>query len=281
MRFYLTLTVFLLAVFISAPAALFAHGHQRRINITATTSDLQLIAREIGGTRVDAAAMIHPTICPSQTDLSPRVLERVARSNIVLSRPRETWVSALRFKAVGTIATLYQVIRAEGNLMVPYLHIRAATEFLELISRLDPNSRSYYEANFSEYVYRIRFEADRLRRMLDGKRNVNIISEHNLKTFLEWLGFNVVATYRTQNELSARQLAELNRTIQQRNVVLVVDNLQAGTNIGFMLSEDNGLRHAVISNFPLGGSYLSTLQDNIQRISRALQAQPPAEEESA
>ncbi|MCL2389565.1 MAG: hypothetical protein FWC85_04205, partial [Elusimicrobia bacterium] len=105
--------------------------------------------------------------------------------------------------------------------------------------------------------------------------------EHNLKTFLEWLGFNVVATYRTQNELSARQLAELNRTIQQRNVVLVVDNLQAGTNIGFMLSEDNGLRHAVISNFPLGGSYLSTLQDNIQRISRALQAQPPAEEESA
>jgi zinc transport system substrate-binding protein len=245
-------------------------GVARKIVITATTSDVQLIAKAVGADRVDAAVMIAPTICPSNTDLSPETLKRISKSNIVLSRPYEKWVSSLKYKAVGDTAVLYKTLKTEGNLMIPYINIRAAREFEEIISLLDLSSADYYKDNLAAYAYSVTFKATELQKQFAKYKNVKVVCNNRLQTFLEWLGFNVVAVYGKKEEMSARELTKIHQTIQDEGVTLVVDNLQSGTDIGFMLSEDNKTKYAVISNFPLGGNYLSTLEDNAQKLLKAL-----------
>ena len=82
---------------------------------------------------------------------------------------------------------------------------------------------------------------------------------------------NEVMKYNKPENISPDEMKMLVKKAQNENVSIVIDNLQIGTEIGRTLSQDLKIKHAVISNFPLGNSYFSTLKDDISKIDKALQ----------
>ena len=79
-----------------------------------------------------------------------------------------------------------------------------------------------------------------------------------------------MATYGKSSNISSAEMLMLTKKIKKYKVKYVIDNLQAGTDIGRSLSDDLNLKHIVISNFALGHSYINTLKNNIEKINKAL-----------
>ena len=253
-----------------AQGAPFSDPNKTKIFITVTTSDIYQIVKEIGGNKVNVEMIIKPLVCPSNYDITPRIVQRTEDSNLVLSHKWETWIGRLRVQA-GDRGILYKQVQTEGNWMIPYIHIRAAEEIKNMLTYMDIENGRYYEDNFADYVFSINFAADEVKRQLENAYGKKVICNEKIKDFLEWTGFDVVATYGKPEDLTAKKLAYLVTEGKKRGVKIVVDNLQAGASTGRELAENIKAKQCVISNFPIGNSYVNTLKDNGNRLLKAMQ----------
>jgi ABC-type Zn uptake system ZnuABC Zn-binding protein ZnuA len=80
--------------------------------------------------------------------------------------------------------------------------------------------------------------------------NVKVICMNWLKTFIESVGFNVVATYNPPETLSTGDITALLETALTEGVALVVDNLQIDVEFGAEIASEVGAEHVVLTNFP-------------------------------
>jgi ABC-type Zn uptake system ZnuABC Zn-binding protein ZnuA len=252
-----------------AAAVPFDDPNKTKIVITVTTSDIYRIVKEIGGNKVDVQMMIQPLVCPSNYDITPKIVRRAEESNLILSHKWETWIGRLKVQS-GERGILYKQVRTEGSWMVPYIHIRASEEIKDMLSYMDTENSKYYEENFTDYVFRINFAADEVKKQLEGAYGIKVIANEKIKPFLEWIGFEVSASYGKAEDLTAKKLAYLVSEGKKQKVKIVVDNLQAGAGAGRELAGNIGAKQCVISNFPIGNSYVNTLKDNGKRLLKAM-----------
>jgi zinc transport system substrate-binding protein len=189
---------------------------------------------------------------------------------LVLSHKWENWIGRLKVQA-GNRGVLYKQAQTEGNWMVPYIHVRAAEEIKNMLVYMDADNGKYYEDNFTDYVFRINFAAEEVKKQLENAYGKKVISNEQIKDFLEWIGFEVVAAYGKSEDLTAKKLAYLAGEGKKRGVKIVVDNLQAGAGTGRELADNINAKQCVISNFPIGNSYVNTLKDNAKRLHKVIQ----------
>jgi ABC-type metal ion transport system, periplasmic component/surface adhesin len=266
------LCIFVYSIFFAVQcfAAPFSDPNKSKIIITVTTSDIYHVVKEIGGNKVNVEMIIQPLVCPSNYDITPKVVQRTEGSNLVLSHNWESWIGRLKTQA-GQRGILYKQVKTEGNWMIPYVHIRAAEEIKNMLTYMDIENSRYYEDNFTDYVFRINYASDEVKRKLEGAYGKKVISNERIKDFLEWLGFDVVATYGKEEDLTAKKLAYLISEGKKQGVKIVADNLQSGAGTGRELADNINAKQAVISNFPIGNSYVNTIKDNANRLFKAMQ----------
>ena len=261
----------LLFVSVNGFGAPYSDPNKTKMTITVTTANIGEIVKTVGGDKVDVAILLKPLSCPSNNDITPEMVERAKKSNLILSHKWEKWLNKLKIEA-GDRGKLYKQVETEGNWMIPHIHIRAAEEILILLSRLDIENSGYYEQNYTEYVYNINSAAKTIQKEIgDEAYGVKVVSNEMIKDFLESYGFEVVATYGKQEDLTAKKMAYLLSEGKKHSVKIVVDNLQSGAGTGRELAESIGAKQAVISNFILGKSYINTLKDNVLRLQKVLQ----------
>lgn len=80
--------------------------------------------------------------------------------------------------------------------------------------------------------------------------SVKVICMKWLKTFVESVGYNVVATYNPPETLSAGDVTTLVNTAKSEKVSLIVDNLQIDVEFGGGIASQVGAEHVVLTNFP-------------------------------
>lgn len=263
----------LLFVFFLIPSVVLAYSptQKKKIKITATTSNLATLVSEICKDKVDVITIIPATSCPSTYDIDAGTIKEVSKSNIILYHSwQRAWVKDLKYK-ISNLGIVYRQLKTEGNLMIPYINLMAAEEFLELISVWDQDNKDFYEKNFLDYSFKINFISEQATKNNSNRHNKKIVCQTKLASFLEWLGFNVVMVYGKPSTLSSADLAKISKRIKENKVKYIVDNLQVGTEIGRSLSTDLKIKEIVISNFALGNSYINTLKSNIEKIDKALE----------
>ncbi|MCL2390156.1 MAG: metal ABC transporter substrate-binding protein [Endomicrobia bacterium] len=256
---------YLLPVVFAAP---FSDPNKTKIIITATNSNIGELVKIIGGDKVDVEIIVPPISCSVSYDPSPSVIERVMKSNLVLSNKWEKWVRKLKIEA-GDRGKIYKVMQTEGNWMIPYIHARAAEEVKNMLSYMDAENAKYYDQNYARHAYNVNFMSERIIKELDGVYGKKVICNDKIRDVLESFGFDVVAVYGRSEELTAKKLAYLIDVGKKKDVKIVIDNLQSGTSTGRELALNLGANHAVISNFILGKSYINTFRDNVERIKQA------------
>jgi len=263
--------LFLVLVLSAAQAggAPFSDPNKKKLTVAATTSNIGEIAKAVGGDKVDVEIMLKPLSCPSNVDITPSMAQRVSKSNLILSHKWEKWVDKLKREG-GERVRLFKQAETEGNWMIPYIHIRAAEEIMNMLSYLDIDNAKYYEEKYTRYAYNVRFAGEEARKELAAAYGVKVISNDKIRDFLESFGFEVVAVYGKPEDLTAKKLKSLITEGKKNNVRIVVDNLQAGASTGRELAENLDAKQAVISNFVLGGSFVNTLKDNVSRLKQAL-----------
>ena len=253
------------------PTIIFSYSPlpDKKIKIAVTTSNLSTLISEICKDKIDVITIIPTTMCPGSYDIDAKTIKEINRCNAVLYHTWQPWVKNLKYKTTN-LGLVYREIKTEGNLMIPYINLRAAKEILDLLSIWDQDNKDFYEKNFLDYTFRLNFISDEIIKNGNNKYNKKIVCNTKIKSFLEWLGFEIVATYGKSSNISSAEMLMLTKKIKKYKVKYVIDNLQAGTDIGRSLSDDLNLKHIVISNFALGHSYINTLKNNIEKINKAL-----------
>ena len=265
--------IVLTLLFFLVPNMLFAYSNphlDKKIKIAVTTSNLATLLDEICKDKIDVFTIIPTTMCPGNYDIDAKTIKEISTCNIVLYHHWQPWVKNLKYK-ITKLGMVYRELKTEGNLMIPYINLRAARELLDLLSIWDQDNKEFYEKNFLDYSFRINFLTEEITKNGYNKYNKKIVCNSQISTFMEWLGFDVVMTYGKSSNMTSSEMLMLTKKIKKEKVKYVVDNLQAGTDVGRALVEDLKMKHIIISNFALGKSYINTLKNNIDKINKALE----------
>jgi ABC-type Zn uptake system ZnuABC Zn-binding protein ZnuA len=144
------------------------------------------------------------------------------------------------------------------------------------LGEIAPDDAEYFSANAEALQEAINGLAQEL---LSEAEELNVSEAKAIvmqwqQGFVEWLGFEVVATYPPPEMLSLKEVDQLIQTGREQGVALVVDNLQSGIDFGARLAFEVGAVHVVLTNFPGAlpqtTTYLEMLRYNAERLFEAL-----------
>ena len=267
-KFIKCLVLFLILCF---NVNLFAFDPHRKIKVSVTSSHIYSLLKEICGDKVELTLMVTPVVCPNSNDIDAAMLKKVATSNIIMYHYWQPWAKSLKTK-IANLSTVYKELKTEGNLMIPYINIRAAEEIAEMFYILDADNKTFYEQNLVRYVFRIKHLEEQISKRASLKYNgKKIVCNNQVTDFMQWLGCDVIAEYGKSENVSSAQMLRISKKIKDNKIKFVIDNLQSGTDIGKTLAKDLKMEQVVISNFPLNYSYIETLKDNVLKIDKVLQ----------
>ncbi len=217
--------------------------------IVCTTNVLGSIVKELVGEEVDVVVLVNPGLCPADYDMKPSDIYALSKAKVFFYHgiPGEKpWLQNLIEAAGNENLTQVKVPGVYNTPEGAKKYIRTIGGNLSRILSIDLNDKIEQMINEIDNVANeIANEAQSL-----GVSNVNVICMKWQKTFVEWVGFNVVATYNPPETLSANDIANLIEIAHANNVALIIDNLQVSAEFGASIAAEVGAVHVVLTNFP-------------------------------
>ena len=251
---------------------LFASGCQRehdtRISVVASTTMIEAVVMEVGGTTVDVQALVPGGMCPGHFDIKPRQMQEIERSDLFLYHGWEHWLPKVT-QATG-LGTEIIGIDISGEWMVPDVHLNAIHTVRDLLTSVRPEMESYYREQALAYENSVLSEARTICAGFAPYRETPVICSELQSDFLTWAGFDVLETYGRAESMSPRIMEDLIRAGRLNEVRLVVDNRQSGPSVGAGIAREIGAEHVVLTNFPVDGSYLDALRSNVEALESKL-----------
>ena len=244
--------------------------HEREAGITVVTSTtmIEAVVKEIGGTTVAVEALVPGGMCPGHFDLKPRQMKEIERSDLFLYHGWEHWLPKVT-EATG-LGTRIVGIDVPGEWMVPDVHIQAIHNVRDVMTSLRPENADYYRERARAYEDSVLMESGTICSRLRRYMGTPVICSDLQADLLTWAGFDVLETYGRAESMSPRTIEGLIKTGRLHKVRLVVDNKQSGPSVGAGVALEIGAEHVVLTNFPLEGSYLDALRSNVKALESKL-----------
>ncbi len=238
------------------------------ISIVASTTMIEAVVKEIGGTTVNVQALVPGGMCPGHFDIKPRQMQEIERSDLFLYHGWEHWLPKVT-QATG-LGTQLVGIDTPGEWMVPDVHVRAIHSIRDLMVSLQPEQEAYYGERALNYENAVLEEARTICGMFPPHGETPVICSELQADFLTWAGFDVLETYGRAESMAPKTIEGLIKTGKMNKVRLVVDNRQSGPSVGAGIAREIGAEHVVLTNFPIDGSYLDALRSNVKALESAL-----------
>ena len=211
-------------------------------------------------------------MCPGHFDVKPKDAQALSDASLLLKQGFEQFVDDL-IKSTGNKKLIVETVDVKGSWMVPETQIKATERICSILCRMFPKWKEDFQSNAEVYEKSIMTVALHHKKESEAKHlgAQYVVCNEYQKPFLEWLGFNVVATYGRETELTPKKIAEVIEKARSFQAKIVVDNLQSGPEAGkAIVSAIDGV-HVTLTNFPLEGSYIGSLNDNVQKLLRAVE----------
>ncbi|MCW4015525.1 MAG: zinc ABC transporter substrate-binding protein [Candidatus Bathyarchaeota archaeon] len=216
--------------------------------IVCTTSAVGSIVEECLGDTADIVVLVQPGLCPADFDMKPSDVYAVSNAEILFKQgiQGEFWLDDL-LESAGNDGLTQVVIPGAYN---------TPSGAKNYINWVGGNLSQLLGVDLDSKISEMLTEVDTVSSWMTTQAetldaaNVKVICMGWLKTFIESVGFNVVATYNSPETLSAGDITDLLTTAQNEGVALVVDNLQLDAEFGAGIASQVGAEHIVLTNFP-------------------------------
>jgi zinc transport system substrate-binding protein len=262
----------LVVVLVVIVAAFLVHTHSAptSTDIMAGSSLISNIVQDVADGKVETRTLIPPGVCPGLYDVKPSDIEALANSKALFIHDYQvnfTNISGAIEAAENHNLTI-TVLNVTGNWMVPAVQAEAVGKIAQALGEIDPENAAYYAGNATERVQAILAKDEEVKNRLQdaGVEGVKVICADMQAGFVEWAGFDVVATYGRLEEPSAADVEQLVNEAKEAGVALVIDNLQSSaTATGETMAQDIGAIQVTISNFPGGFENTETWEKTIDK----------------
>ncbi|RLG04748.1 MAG: hypothetical protein DRN54_00185 [Thaumarchaeota archaeon] len=251
------LPIFLITLLLANGLA--AAAAEEKPLVVATTSVLGSVVEDLAGDQVQVIVLVNPSICPAHYDVKPSDLYAISEAEIIFYHGIEGWLMQL-YNASGSEARLVKISGAWSTIEGAKSYYQHVAEALESELGLDVSERLGERlGELDRVAEEVLGEAER-----ESTSSINVIVMKWQRPFIEWLGFNVVGDFGPPERLSSSDIEELISLGKERNVALVISNLQSGTDVGEAIAREIGAVHVVLSNFPGSSPEAKSLADLIE-----------------
>jgi zinc transport system substrate-binding protein len=270
MRRSLRDTLVVVLVVIVAAFIVHAHSAPTSVDIMAGSSLISNIVQDVADGRLETRTLIPPGVCPGLYDAKPSDIEALANSKALFIHDYQQNFQNIKgaIEAAENHNLTITVLNVTGNWMVPAVQAEAVSKIAQALGEIDPENAAYYAGNATERAQVILAYGDEVKNTLQGAgvEGVKVICADMQQGFVEWAGFDVVATYGQPEDLSPAQMDELVTEAKEAGVALVIDNLQSSaTTTGEAMAQDIGAIQVTISNFPGGLENTETWEKAIDK----------------
>jgi ABC-type Zn uptake system ZnuABC Zn-binding protein ZnuA len=217
--------------------------------VVCTTTALEALVEQVGGDCVDVVSLVQPGVCPSHFDVRPSHVDEVSQSSLVVYHGVEPWLEGLIEASQNTDV---EQLNLAGEWNTPALAAAKIEEIRDVLVRIDPENADYYKENAEKGLQELDEIKDAIKREADALdlSTIPVLCMGWQKFLVEWMGFTIAKTYAPPETLSIKDVNELIETGIDQKAVLVIDNLQSGTDVGSQVAAAIGARHVVLTNFP-------------------------------
>lgn len=224
-------------------------GSKEKSIIVCTTSILADFTREVGKEYIKVKEIVPAGMCPAHYDIKPSDIYTVSKATIIFSHGFEPWLQNL-VESSGNKTT--QIIIVKGPWNPPSLAVAKIEMINESLCNNIPEKAEYFNKNATDLIKTIHTNSKQIIEEANNLQvsKIKVICNEFQKDFVNWLGFNVIATYPPPEMISTKQFLKLLLKGKTENVALIIDNLQSGTEFGSKLAFDLGATQIVLSNFP-------------------------------
>ncbi|MBU6998558.1 MAG: zinc ABC transporter substrate-binding protein [Theionarchaea archaeon] len=237
--------------------------------VVCTTTALQALVETVGGDRLDVVSLVQPGVCPSHFDVRPSHVSEVEQASLVLYHGVEPWLEGL-VEAAGSESL--QTVKVTGPWNTPEMASQKIVMIRDALTQIDPDNASYYTENAQRAVSELETLADSIKEEAESldTGNVSVLCMEWQQYIVEWMGFSIAGTYSPPETLSVKDVNQLIKTGEKAGAILVIDNLQSGTDIGSRIASEIGAYHVILTNFPHAVPETDTLADMIEYNARQL-----------
>jgi zinc transport system substrate-binding protein len=247
-----------------------AQHAQPSADIMTGSSLITNIIQDVADDKVETRTLIPPGVCPGLYDVKPGDIEALANSKAFFIHDYQENFQNINgaIEAAENHNLTITVLNVTGNWMIPAVQAEAVDKIAQALAEIDPENAAYYQERAEEREQAILAHGDEVKNTLQeaGVDGVKVICADMQANFVEWAGFDVVATYGRPEDLSPAQMEELVTEAKEAEVALVIDNLQSSaTATGEAMAQDIGAIQVTISNFPGGFENTETWEKAIDK----------------
>lgn len=258
-------TALLLASISSSSAPIVEAGAGRDgLYVVCMTTVLASIVRQIGGEYVEVEAIVPAGFCPGHYNIKPSDIVAVRNADILLGHIKVfDWVRDL-LEAAGRPIDELEMLRGPWN--TPGRAISYVKNITNILCA-HPKANSTMRDHFVRMNATVCSELQELASSLEAKAQelgvgaVKVICMKWQAPFVEWLGFDIIATFKPPELLTPEEIEALVAAGKEARAAMVIDNLQSGTEVGAEVAREIGAEHVVLTNFPDAVPGTPTLAD--------------------
>lgn len=251
-----------------------------KVKVVSTTTILEKFAKEVGGEKVDVMSLVQPGVCPAHFDVRPSNVYDVSEASLILCHGFEPWLDDL-INSSGNKDV--KKVLLKGSWSTPDSAMQRVEEVKDALSEVSPENAEYFNENADKMIEEIRETAESIKKEAESLNveNIDVICMEWQKEFVEWVGFNTIATYGPPEKVSMKDINEL----VKKKAVLVIDNLQSGTKLGSQIASEIGAYHVILTNFPNAvpetETFSKMMEYNADQLFNAVKAEKENPEESS
>ena len=242
---------------------------ERPIVVTTSTM-LEYFAREIGKDEIEVHTPVPAGVCPQLYEPKPSDIIMISHATLIIHHGIEIWLPDL-IEASGN-KNLKESIRLGCPRYWLPVNKERVDWIRDAIIEIKPEKSDFFTHN-ADLLWENITKTMTVLKERAGEYNVSqyrTMSIECQRLFLDWLGFEVVDIFPPPIVMSAKDKERLINTAREKNVSIVLSNIQGGTDFGACLASEVGAKHVVVTNLPyaLPGTetYMETIEYNAQQL---------------
>jgi zinc transport system substrate-binding protein len=243
---------------------------QSSADIMTGNSVIADVTQDLADGKLEVCNLIPPGMCPGHYDVKPSDVETLANSKALLIH---NWQQNMKnitglVEAADNPDLIIKVIDVPDAPMVPDIQAETIDKIAQALSEIDPANSAYYQQRGELRKQAVLTKGEEVQSRLKEAKvsEAKVICSDMQAGFVDWAGFNIVATYGRPEELSVAEVEQLVTEAKQAGVALVIDNLQSGsTGSSEAMALDIGAVQVTISNFPGGFEDTETWEKTVDK----------------
>lgn len=219
--------------------------------VATTTSYLECAVRDLAGDQFRVARLLPPGCCPGHFDVSPAILDNLARTRLLL-----------RFEFQSSLDNKLQHFRDNGlriaaipspdGLCVPATYAEVCRSVCRALCDANPEHAFRYQNRLAEIEHRMTALAVETQATVQTNKlaAARVLASGHQAHFSRALGLEVVARFTGGETAGFKELETCIRAGNEAHVRFVIANLQEGVQLANPLAQRLGATVVVFSNFP-------------------------------